>query len=335
MRLLTTAALLVATAPALAQPVTLPEPPAEADHGAEICGVTFVRAPDDVRDVIEQRLRAEPRCASTLELRVIAADGGIYLIAQRPDGRIHGRLVPDAQSAGVLVASWVADDGTAAPPSPVGMPPAAPPAETVTVTDDRVVAGPSSCHAVCETALPRRGRKPGRWLSVGMQYGSADINIGFRGELEVFRIGGFKLGATISYTNQRQSVEPVQAGWQPGYLKLDDLGMLATLSRAWHTGRWELRAGAGLGAVRSRGIAVRQTASDPAVDWMNLPAKGSSPIAELSLLATLRFGASWGLGVGPVMTFIDQTYIGGAALSIKIERETPTLMMFGGLRYEL
>lgn len=335
MRLLITAALLVAGAPARAQPVTQPEPRAEPDYRAEICGVTFVRAPDDVRYVIEQWIRAEPRCASTLELRVIPTGGGIYLMAQRPDGRIHERLVPDAQSAGVLVASWVADEWTMAQPPPGEMLAAAPPTETVTVTDDPVVAAPCGSTGVSETAPQRRARKPGRWLSVGMQYGSADINVGFRGELEVFRIGGFKLGATISYTNQRQSVVPVQAGWQPGYLKLDDLGVLATISRAWHTGRWELRAGAGLGMVSSSGIAVRQTSSEPDANWMEQPAVGTSPIAELSLLATLRFGASWGLGVGPVMTYIDQTFIGAAAPSTKSERETPTTMIFGGLRYEL
>src|SRR5215211_2546137 len=85
---------------------------------AEPCQVTFARAPDDVRKVIETWVHAEPRCVTTLELRVIPTDGGLYLMARDGNGRTHERLVPDAQSAGVLVASWIADDSArpAGPP---------------------------------------------------------------------------------------------------------------------------------------------------------------------------------------------------------------------------
>ncbi|MGE0402882.1 MAG: hypothetical protein AB7T06_39620, partial [Kofleriaceae bacterium] len=52
------------------------------------CEVVFVRAPDDVRLVIESWLKAEPRCSGTIELRVVETENGsLYLIAQRPDGR--------------------------------------------------------------------------------------------------------------------------------------------------------------------------------------------------------------------------------------------------------
>ncbi|MBA3457230.1 MAG: hypothetical protein H0T42_29380, partial [Deltaproteobacteria bacterium] len=82
------------------------------------CEVRFVRAPDDVRHVIERWLAAEPRCTGSMDLRVVPTDDGYYLLARRPDGRIHERVVPDAQSAGVLVASWVADDWIDPPPPP-------------------------------------------------------------------------------------------------------------------------------------------------------------------------------------------------------------------------
>src|ERR1043165_9782782 len=81
------------------------------------CQVTFARAPEDVQKVIETWVRAEPRCVTTLELLVIPPDGGYILMARDADGRTHERLLPDAQSAGVLVASWMADD-TVPPPAP-------------------------------------------------------------------------------------------------------------------------------------------------------------------------------------------------------------------------
>ncbi|MEJ7604318.1 MAG: hypothetical protein WKG01_41040, partial [Kofleriaceae bacterium] len=39
------------------------------------CDVTIARAPDDVREVIESWVRAEPRCSVALEVRVVPTDG--------------------------------------------------------------------------------------------------------------------------------------------------------------------------------------------------------------------------------------------------------------------
>ncbi len=96
--------------------------PARAQPQPRRCEVTIVRAPDEARAVIEGWVRAEPRCTTSLELRVVPTEGGLYLFARDDGGRIHERVVPDAQSAGVLVASWIADDRLTPPgaPAPIG-----------------------------------------------------------------------------------------------------------------------------------------------------------------------------------------------------------------------
>jgi hypothetical protein len=103
---------LVAASQAAAQPVTSPA----------TCAVRVVRAPDDVRQVVEGWVQAEPRCSVALDVRIIATDGGLYLFALDERGRIRERIVPDAQSAGVLVASWVADDTMYTPPKAAAVP---------------------------------------------------------------------------------------------------------------------------------------------------------------------------------------------------------------------
>src|SRR5262245_60783497 len=91
-----------------------------------VCHVSIVRAPDAVREVVEGWVRAEPRCTGELEVRIVPTDGGYYLFARDGQGRIRERTVPDPQSAGVLVASWAADDALPmAPPAlvdPIPMP---------------------------------------------------------------------------------------------------------------------------------------------------------------------------------------------------------------------
>ena len=103
----------LASQAAIAQPVTSPAS----------CAVRVIRAPDDVRQTVEAWVAAEPRCSVALDVRIIPTDGGLYLFALDEHGRIRERIVPDAQSAGVLVASWVADDTMYVPPSPPPAPP--------------------------------------------------------------------------------------------------------------------------------------------------------------------------------------------------------------------
>ena len=109
MKRATAIALLLVGHAAGAQPVIHPEP----------CRVTVATAPPDVRAEIEAWVAAEPRCVRELEVRVVPTEGGLYLSATDPNGHVRDRVVPDAQSAAVLVVSWMADDSLGPmPPSP-------------------------------------------------------------------------------------------------------------------------------------------------------------------------------------------------------------------------
>jgi hypothetical protein len=93
------------------------------DAAASSCAVEIARAPDDARAAIARWVAEEPRCGAPLTVRVVATTDGLYVLAQDADGRQFERVVPDADAAGVLVASWAArvDDR-----APAGAPVAAP-----------------------------------------------------------------------------------------------------------------------------------------------------------------------------------------------------------------
>jgi hypothetical protein len=113
-----------------------PDPP----PSRERCTVTIVRAPERVRREVEKWVSAEPRCSNSIELRVVTTDGGLYLVARDDRGRIRERIVPDAQSVGVLVASWVADDAPFWPSQPSPAPVASP--DSPDAADDEDVTAP-------------------------------------------------------------------------------------------------------------------------------------------------------------------------------------------------
>ena len=74
------------------------------------CEVTIVRAPDAIRAEIEAAVRAESRCTTSLEVRVLETEGKIYLFARDSRGFTRERMLPDGSAVGALVASWIADD---------------------------------------------------------------------------------------------------------------------------------------------------------------------------------------------------------------------------------
>ncbi|MBK7195882.1 MAG: hypothetical protein IPH80_25660 [Myxococcales bacterium] len=91
------------------------------------CAVEIARAPDDARAAIARWVAEEPRCGAPLTVRVVPTADGLYVLAQAADGRAFERVVPDAEAAGVLVASWAARvDERPATGAPVAAPAAAP-----------------------------------------------------------------------------------------------------------------------------------------------------------------------------------------------------------------
>ncbi|HEY4238253.1 MAG TPA: hypothetical protein VGM88_00475 [Kofleriaceae bacterium] len=94
---------------AAAQPAT--EVPLPATH----CSVTVAEAPAPVAGTIQEWAQGELHCKTSLVVRVFPVAHGLVIVATDPNGGVRQRVVPDADSAGVLVASWIADD--APPPS--------------------------------------------------------------------------------------------------------------------------------------------------------------------------------------------------------------------------
>ncbi len=305
---------------AFAQPVT---------HPAH-CEVTITRAPDDVRRVIESWVSAEPRCTATLEVRVVATDGGLYLLVRDATGRIRERVVPDAQSAGVLVASWVADDSSAtleAPPASVDVVPprqehglaVLPPGETAAISPE--------VRPVLATVGTRASIRHGRWLTLGAmtQVGGSGGG-GVRGELDLWSRGKWSLGAGLAVSGADLVLYGTRS---EGYLGTRDVRVVATVARTTEWKRWQLRLAAGAGVVRTSGEGF--------VDDDSIAATGVFPAAEASALVTRTLGQGWGVAAGPVVTWYGQLFgihtTPGATMELQ-PRELET-MAFLGLRRRL
>jgi hypothetical protein len=297
------------------------------------CEVVFVRAPDDVRLVIEGWLKAEPRCSGTIELRVVETEtGSLYLIAQRSDGRIHEREVPDAQSAGVLVASWVADDWTSSPPEEDDAPLALDGAPGVT---------PVATPAVVDTVPPRRTRlATGRWFAISpMIQTEGHGGVGVRFEMDMLggRSSKWTLGvAAIGVTSSMSTHGYDSYGYlAPGYLETIDLRALVVAARTWRLGtNWNVRWSVGIGPMYTDGTAelwmsngfTPQPTSYTTVDDLSLAYESSLTIArEL-------FGHRWAITAGPAVTRISQMLEG---VDQDIRRDKVELMFMLGARYRL
>jgi hypothetical protein len=290
-----TLAVVLAASSAAAQPMTRPQ-----------CAVTIARAPDDVHAVIDQWVQAEPNCNVQLEIRVVPTEGGLYLLARDEHGRLRERLVPDAQSAGVLVASWVAaDSSAAAPPTPPApaiapMPPVAPPTPVVAPAPlgTEGVLAPGAAPVVA----PRTEKA--RWLSLGaMAAMSGTGGGGVRGEWDVKNRGWATLGVTGSVS---QSGVDYYNDYYYGYgtIQMIDMKALGYLALATDWGKWHLRTSIGIGGVYTRAIADTSDGTQEAA--------GLFPTGELALSFGRDITRNWGLSAGPVISIYAQEFNIGA-----------------------
>jgi hypothetical protein len=282
-------ALVLAVSPAGAQPVTQPA----------ACEVTISRAPDDVRDAIEAWVAAEPRCATTLDVRVVPTDGGYYLFARDTAGRVRERVVPDAQSAGVLVASWVADDlierHTDEPVTP--MPNLAPTPPPVLAPPGAMAPTPMP-NVDAVVASPRRNELYGRWLTVAGTYDKAFDKAGLRAELDIKRYGRWTFGVGLARSGAELSAMTTSS-W--GYIDVEDTRALGTVSHTTALGRrMELRLALAAG--------VMHTDADGWVEDEAISASGVFPTADLSVMVNLRLFDNWALAIGAFAAANAQTY---------------------------
>lgn len=263
-----TLVLLALAGQAAAQPVTRPE---------RDCRVTIALAPADVRAEIEAWVSSEPRCEHELEVRVVPTKGGYYLSARDERGRVRERVVPDAQSAAVLVVSWMADDSLGPVfPTPVEREHGPVIVETAPIVDEPVslVGAPSLRRGF----RIERAERAQRWFSVGAAGSSAD-RMGVRGQVDLLAGRAWSLA--------------VAGGWRAGEHGPDvgQARVLVGTQRAF--GRWSLRAQLGVGA----------DLVEEGRDRMPVGGERSSVIgkAEAGVLAGLRLDRSWGLIGGPLV----------------------------------
>lgn len=325
MRHLLSIPLLLAASTAFAQPRadvwSRPRPVAQPEE----CGVTFVRAPDDARESIERYLRDEPRCTSSIDLRVVPTDGGYYLMAQRVDGRIHERIVPDLQSAGVLVASWIADDWISPPPPPS----VAPDPRPVVTELAPPSAAPMPRTGVVASASPP-DRKRHQWLTLGFGVQPDGDGAGLRFEADVATAGAWRLGGIATYSAHISRYAGVD--WMTSSLRARDIQAMAQLSRTSSFGRWDLRLAIGAGIINTHITGWGEQWSSSG--FTTFEETDTFGVGEASALVTRRIGRSWGIGVGPVLTILSESFQ-DSQTGAAIERNTAQFELFGGVRYEL
>jgi hypothetical protein len=295
------------------------------------CEVSIPRAPDDVKLAIEDSVNAELRCGSPLEVRVVPSDGGYYLFARDASGRVRERVVPDAQSAGVLVASWMADDGTPEPASTVIE--VAPPATVVI----------ESGIATRAVAKPR-SRAP--WLAVGaLQRASAGGGRGVRAELDLKTSGRWSVGVALSGadSNLAPEIDARGGNFVPASsfttMHTRDIAALATVARTMRADVFELRIGGGVGLVHS-------SADGSALGSGEFHTRQLAPIGELSVQASVRLGRRWAISAGPVVTWfvrpdtetllVDDPFVGDStAMPIAVTRNERDVSLFAAVRKKL
>lgn len=268
------------------------------------CAVTIVRAPDEVRATVESWL-ANERCEIPLTVRIIATDGELYIYAQDERGRVHERTVPDAQSAGVLIASWTADDGIAIPaPETVTAPVIAPaaPAAPVAAPNPRDWLAPAALHD--RAPRPAKASSPGHWLTFGAAVGSAN-SVGVRAELEVLRRGAFSADMLVKWgsSSMDELSDPLSSGYY--IARFRDASALVGAHYTWQVRDvWHIRAGVAAGLVESQ--LDLQYMSLQTGSTANASGSMISALAEGSLLVGRSFGDAWEFDVGPIATVSKQ-----------------------------
>lgn len=278
---------------------------------AEPCAVTITRAPDDVRVAIEDWVAAEPACATTAEVRVVVTDGGYYLLAIGSDGRIHERVVPDAQSAGVLVASWIAADGAPVITAPVAAEPAEVPEPAPVMVATAAPLAPGAPVVIATVAPVPAPAPEERWLTVGPTIVMVEQGwAGLRATVDVKRWRRWSVGVTAAVATS------------PDTSQYGASAVRGLVETAHHTtrGKWSLRLAAGLGAG-----AVRYAVPlwDDVTEVMHETSTGAlfEGSAVVSRRVRDRWAASAGLIVdGPMSEYITADSVKDLTLLLGVSR---------------
>jgi hypothetical protein len=279
-----------------------PEPTPVASPSAIPCGIRIARAPDDLRAAVEDLLAADPAaCRGQLDVWLVPTDSGIYVQARDGLGRVRERVVPGAEVAATLIASWVEID-VAAPvwtaPEPTAEPAPAAPAPAVAIA----AAPPSSATASIATRAPvPRPPASRRSYGAGMYYavtGTDMGSIGVRADLDGHVWGNWRLSATLgaaAYDAASESfMDSSGTAWvqETGRTGIDGF---ATLRYSLRWGRFALVPSLALGA----GYMLHEIETFPNGGGSYMAQVDSAgPRAEAALTAEVALTPRLHLGVG-------------------------------------
>jgi|GEM_PF-4549241 len=269
------------------------------------CSVTITAAPDPVRSEIATWVAAERRCSHTLTLRIEASKAGLRVFARDERGLVRERVVPDDQSIGALIVSWIASEAPAEPapviaapaalaPSPLiatpepPPPPLPPPTPTPTVVEARPVSAVPARDGVAASVALGDSRQ--EWLTLaGALSVSEDRKYGLRGELDLTSRGWWSLGVFASQIESSQAQMAISMTSVGGFFAAEST-----------KGDWQLRAQVGLGGTL---VWLRNYCD---CDQMGVGARlhqfTPRPISELSVLVGHALGARWSLAGGALLT---------------------------------
>jgi len=305
------AAIVAVAAPAVAQPVTSPT----------ACSVDLVRAPDEVRNAVERSLAEAGHCSVALEVRIVPTKDGLYIMARDDRGTVRDRVVPDAQTAAALIASW-ADDGQPAPIATIDF------HADVRLAPMQGLPVPPATPALAPVANavddggPRPDAQPHHWIGEFLLFGGGVATFhGLRAEADVIYHPSWTAGvsATIAQSRNINSMSEE--------LTISDLGMTVYVAHPFSLGGWGFRPAAGLGLVYTR-------ANDfgPNAEGMLgfQPSEKVSPIAEGSLLASHALVGHLAASAGLVVTVYGQHFNNAAP---ELQDRIVEALVVGGLRF--
>ncbi len=273
---------------------------AVAEAQASRCEVSIVRAPDAVRGVIERWVAAEPDCGGPLEVRVVATDRGLYVVAIDAEQRTFDRVVPDAESAGALVASWA----VAATPAP------APGRVALAVAPEVRVLRPIEAEDAATPAAvgPRAGRAfaIGTHAQVGRLFeginGSWDGWMNLDGELDLVQRGRWSAGVAVHLAGDSSA-------------EMSRLSVSGLAYGAWTTApsTWRFRAQLGLGLNHTWGWS----------EYVDFGDGGPTMPMQLRALVSRQVSPRWAIAVGPMLTtlapFGPRPSFGGVGTAVDLE----------------